>query len=511
MIGVADAGGLAVPVGALAIGLLVLALVLALLKSRSAALKMAERFAKEMSESQTRIDLAIRASGLVLWDWNIPARRLEAPELWTRLLGYGQGEFGESEEGWIALVHPDDWPALRASIYAHLKGTTPFYECEGRLRHRDGSWIWLRVLGRVVERGPNGFAIRAAGAILDISERRDSEEALKRSRAELLCVLATTADGILAVDRNRSRILANEQFVRFMKIPPEVLESKEDGRMLAHVRDQVVDPEAFLRRVEQLYGTSDVGSDTVALKDGTVLDRYSAPLIVEEKLAGRIWSFRDVTARHKVEEALRASLREKEVLLREIHHRVKNNMQVITSLLNLQAKSISDGPVRALFDESKARVASMALIHEKLYRSEDLASIDFGAYTAGLARDLVRLYDRPEIGVSVDMGGVFLDVNLGVPCGLIINELISNSLKHAFPGGRRGTIRVGMREGPEGAIVLTVSDDGIGLPAGFDVRESESLGLQLVMVLSGQIRGSVEVGSGPGAAFFIRFAGSSES
>ena len=506
-----DANVLAITLGALAMGLLVLALALALLRSRFTALRLAERFAKEMSETRSQIDLAVRASGLVLWDWNIVAHRLESDELWTGLLGYGPEEFGKSEEAWIALVHPDDRPALRSSIYAHLKGKTPFYECEGRLRHQDGHWVWLRALGRVVERSPDGRAIRAAGAIIDITERRDSEEALKRSRAELLCVLATTADGILAVNRNRDRILANEQFLRFMKIPPEILESKEDGRMLAHVRDQVVDPEAFLRRVEALYGTADVGTDTIALKDGTVLDRYSAPLVVDGIIAGRIWSFRDVTSRHLAQEALEVSLREKEVLLREIHHRVKNNMQVITSLLNLQAKAIPDGAIRALFEESKTRVASMAMIHERLYRSEDLASVDFHAYTKELARDLLRLYNRPEVAISVDMGGVFLDVNLGIPCGLIINELISNSLKYAFPAGRKGTIRVEMRRCTDGATTLTVADDGIGLPGAFDLTRTESLGLQLVQVLSGQIRGSVEVGSGPGTEFVIRFAGLSES
>jgi len=214
---------------------------------------------------------------------------------------------------------------------------------------------------------------------------------------------------------------------------------------------------------------------------------------------------RDITERKRAEEKIAGSLREKEVLLKEIHHRVKNNMQVIYSLLNLQAQGIADGAVRAMFEESRDRVNSMALIHENLYRSQDLAHIDFKAYLQSLVQGIASTYKRREIAVSVAMESMALDVNAGIPCGLIVNELVANSFKHAFPDGRTGTIRVGMRRNAAGECVLSVVDDGIGLPADMDFRSTASLGLQLVNVLAGQIRGKLELTRDAGTGFSVTF------
>jgi len=214
---------------------------------------------------------------------------------------------------------------------------------------------------------------------------------------------------------------------------------------------------------------------------------------------------KEVDERRRAEERIRGSLREKEVLLKEIHHRVKNNMQVIYSLLNLQAKRIADRTVRAMFEESRNRVSSMALIHEKLYRSEDLAHIDFKEYLQSLVAGIADTYKRQDIVFSLDMEQVSLDVNVGIPCGLIVNELVSNSLKHAFPGGRKGTISVGVNRSREGFYVLTVADNGVGFPPEVDFRKVQSLGLQLVNVLAGQINGTFDLSNVDGARFSIVF------
>jgi two-component sensor histidine kinase len=213
----------------------------------------------------------------------------------------------------------------------------------------------------------------------------------------------------------------------------------------------------------------------------------------------------DITERKRAEEQLQRSLAEKEVLLKEIHHRVKNNMQVIISLLNLQTDNIDDSTVRAMFEESRNRVSSMALIHEKLYRSEDLARIDFKEYLHGLVQGIADTYKRHDVHLSVEMESIALDVNVGIPCGLIVNELISNSLKHAFPKGRKGLIRVGINKNREGNYVLTVEDNGIGFPAEKDFRKTSSLGLRLVNVLTGQICGTIALSRSEGTRFCITF------
>ena len=216
---------------------------------------------------------------------------------------------------------------------------------------------------------------------------------------------------------------------------------------------------------------------------------------------------RDITERKREEEKLKSSLREKEILLKEIHHRVKNNLQIISSLLNLQSGHIRDPRALEVFKEGQGRVRSMALIHEKLYQSDDLARVDFYEYISNLAAYLFRSYEvnSGAVTLNVESEDVLLGVDTAIPCGLIINELVSNSLKHAFPGGGSGSINITLRPaGPE-RLTLAVSDDGIGLPPGFDVRNTPSLGLQLVNTLARQLGGEVEVTGGAGAEFKITF------
>jgi two-component sensor histidine kinase len=215
----------------------------------------------------------------------------------------------------------------------------------------------------------------------------------------------------------------------------------------------------------------------------------------------------DITERKRMEEELKASLQQKEMLLREIHHRVKNNLQIISSLLGLQSDCISDPQVLALFKDSQDRIRSMALIHEKLYRSGNLARIDFTSYIGDLAAELLRSYGVDPNRVSLQVVGekAWLNVDTAVPCGLILQELVSNCLKHAFPEGRSGEITIALRAEAEGKYALTVRDTGIGFPEDLDFRHTESLGLQLVIILTEQLGGTIVRQSGEGTGFTLMF------
>jgi two-component sensor histidine kinase len=215
----------------------------------------------------------------------------------------------------------------------------------------------------------------------------------------------------------------------------------------------------------------------------------------------------EVALRHS-EKQITASLREKEVLLQEVHHRVKNNLQVISSLLSLQSSFVQDQVVRKVFRDSQNRIRSMALIHEQLYQSQDLTKIDFADYIHHLATHLFRLYgvcDR-AIPLNVRADGVFLGIRTAVPCGLILNELIANALKHAFPEGRTGEIHISLCEGDVGQWTLRVADTGVGFPADLDFRDTTSLGLQLVNMLAGQLNATIELDRSVGTEFKITFA-----
>jgi two-component sensor histidine kinase len=216
---------------------------------------------------------------------------------------------------------------------------------------------------------------------------------------------------------------------------------------------------------------------------------------------------KEIDTRTQTEFRIREALGEKEVLLKEVHHRVKNNLQIISSLLNLQSNQIADQKTRDALRESQNRVRSMALIHEKLYQSSDLAKIDFSEYVKSLAADLFRSYQRGlgKVNLIVEADEVALELDRAIPCGLILNELITNALKYAFSEGRYGTLRVELRAGPDHEIKLQVADDGVGMPPGFDYRNADSLGIKLVQSLTAQLDGQLQVEQSNGTVFQISF------
>ena len=215
----------------------------------------------------------------------------------------------------------------------------------------------------------------------------------------------------------------------------------------------------------------------------------------------------DISDRKREEERIRDSLKEKDLLLGEIHHRVKNNLQIIHSLLSLQTASVRDEVALGMLRESQNRVLSMALIHRTLYQSNDFAKVDFATFLDSLVPTLIGSYgiDSSRFTVSVDADDARLPINAAVPCGLIVNELISNTLKHGFPQGRGGKIDIRLANGEGGGAVLSVSDDGVGLPDSLDIGNSTTLGLQLVTLLADQIGGELTIRRRDPTRFEIRF------
>jgi two-component sensor histidine kinase len=216
----------------------------------------------------------------------------------------------------------------------------------------------------------------------------------------------------------------------------------------------------------------------------------------------------ELAERKRAEEQIEASLKEKEVLLKEIHHRVKNNLQIISSLLSLQSMHVKDKGAVEMLRDSQSRVRSMALIHERLYKSEGLVKINLAEYIRDLSGYLLRSYEtKPDaIRLKLSADDVLMSIDTAIPCGLILNELISNSLKHAFPGKRGGEIRIGFHSDDEDRFVLTVGDNGIGFPEDLDLRSTKSLGLQLVNALTDQLEGSIELDRRGGTEFKVTFA-----
>jgi two-component sensor histidine kinase/PAS domain-containing protein len=228
----------------------------------------------------------------------------------------------------------------------------------------------------------------------------------------------------------------------------------------------------------------------------------------EMAVLGCVVTLTDITVRKQTEELVKTSLAEKEVLLREIHHRVKNNLQVISSLVSLQSDNLTDKRTRDELDDVRDRVRSMALIHEKLYQTSNLRELNFADYAASLLHFLWRSHGilAERVRLTLALETVALSIDAAVPCGLILNELAGNALKHAFPDKNGGEVTVGLQyDAATDAVCLRVHDNGVGLPAGLDWRQCKSLGLRLVRILAGQLRGTVETVTGTGTEFRVVF------
>jgi two-component sensor histidine kinase len=222
----------------------------------------------------------------------------------------------------------------------------------------------------------------------------------------------------------------------------------------------------------------------------------------------------ELAERKKAEAQLKISLREKESLLKEIHHRVKNNLQVISSVLRLQSDYVKDAQVLELFKDSQNRIRSMALIHEKLYQSSDLSRINLSEYLTELTGNLMRSYTSGAVPIrlKITSGDVWLNIDTAIPCGLIINELVSNSLKHAFPQPQEtNEIEIKIQQTDAEQFTLTVRDNGIGFPETLDFRNTESLGLELVCIFTEQLGGRIELDRSNGTAFTLTFSEMSDT
>ncbi|MBN1782317.1 hypothetical protein JW948_14380 [bacterium] len=215
----------------------------------------------------------------------------------------------------------------------------------------------------------------------------------------------------------------------------------------------------------------------------------------------------ELVQRKKAEKKIKASLEEKEILLKEIHHRVKNNLQVISSLLYLQSKKARDNEALSMLKESQNRVKAMALIHEKLYQSEDIVHIDFAEYISSLTSYLIKSYrvNSDDIVINKKIGNVEINIDKAIPCGLIINELISNALKHAFPDISRGKIDIQIEPVDRDRIMLRVNDNGVGMPDDIDLKNVNTLGLRLINTLVDQLMGTLEINRSSGTEYIITF------
>jgi two-component sensor histidine kinase len=353
---------------------------------------------------------------------------------------------------------------------------------------------------RVSVKGTDQIAYLGAAINGMLEALEGSSTRLRQSEQRNRAFLDAVSEVILRVTREGKIVDA--------RFPPNVSLAREQealagsslGELAARfpqLKDEVV--EQIKGALAQALETGEPATLEFSVDVGRGVQHFEARVAASGD-AEAIIVAREITAKKRVQEA-----EKQEILLKEIHHRVKNNLQVISSLLSLQATSARDQRVRMLLDESRHRVRSVALIHERLYRGG--AGNGYAQYVRDLADQLVRFYkgDADVVGIRIDVDDIPMNMDMSVPVGLIINELLTNALAHAFPQDRRGSISVVMKRVAGGRIEVTISDNGVGLPAEIDCRNPSSLGLRIVNMLAQQLRATLEVDRGEGTTFRVSF------
>lgn len=335
------------------------------------------------------------------------------------------------------------------------------------------------------------------------------EEALKESEKLYSGLVASLEDlGVVLLDAQGQIILWNSGAERVTGYRAEQVVGEQISRILSHAEPDFESslPKAMAQGFFQTQGWME-RRDGVSFWMEITLN----PIQDEQKLPlGFSLVVRDLTQQKKASDRLESSLKEKEVMLKEIHHRVKNNLQVISSLLRMQSENITDKRTLSLFTDSQERVRAMAMVHEYLYQSKDLAHIQFTNYVMSLVRSLSRTYNPNASDLDVQIDQVQLSLDMAVPCGLIIAELVANAFKYAYPNQKSGPIQVNFKILPDGRYELIVADQGVGLPKDLDWENTSSLGLRLVQLLAKQLQGSARLENEKGAKFIITFKGPDE-
>ena len=600
---------------------------------------------KALAREKQRLEDVIKATSVGIYEWNIQTGENIINCRWAEIIGYSLEEVSPlTYDKWIRFTHPDDLTTSTELLEKHFNGVLENYECEIRLKHKNGTWIWVLDRGKVTEWSPDGKPLIMYGTHQDITDRKLSEQTLEMQQklleesqeiAQLGSYIFDIESGettwtkemyhIFALpdnvppptgddyrklihpddleDENKMfeecirvgtkidhthriitcdgetryvRIIGNPglnpdgRIVKIVGCIQDVTENKlreqnllqsghllEESQQAAHVGSYIINFETdrnyCTSELFRIFGIAETLSSLpfeefksvihpdditdffeafqksiktedklnliyrIIRKDGFV--RYVHHIGVPQKNHNEIVTsmtstFQDVTNSHSMENILQSSLVEKDVLLREVHHRVKNNLAAILGLLEMERQSTKDPAAGNLLTDLGNRIKAMSTVHEKLYRSENLASIDFQDYIKSFLSHLRSSFlTNSDLQTHVDITGIELSLDTAVPCGLIVNELVTNSMKYAFPRGKPGIrgnkkceIIVAMKK-IDTIYTLVISDNGIGLPDNFDWRESKTLGLRLVRMLGEhQLGGKIELNGSKGTKCVLTFS-----
>lgn len=468
-----------------------------------------KRTEQALRESEEKYRSLVANIPDVIWTADAEGRPVFISSNCERMYGYTPAEICQAGV-WFERIHPEDRDRVQESYEAlFTKGQA--YSVELRIQRKDGGWIWVH--DRATSSYEKDGRRYTDGIVSDITERRRAFELVERLQRRNELILNSAGEGILGLDADGRVTFANAAAARMLVLSPAELIGRPMHDLVHHARPDGTECRlencaihASIRNGMERHSSTDMFR--IAGGAGSFPAEFTrTPKVEDGGVVGAVVVFRDITETRLAQARIQASLQEKEALLREIHHRVKNNLQVVCSLLSLQSRSLKDAEAKRVFEGTRHRVKAMALVHETLYQSGDLAGIDFSAYVSRLVPQLMHAYGlAPErVVVRLEVESVVLPIDTAIPCALMLTELVSNSMKHALGAGRRGELRVGFRRLAEPSWLLQVQNPGSAEPAESVPRPGASFGLQLVKLLTEQLNGTVQIERAPDFRVTVTF------
>lgn len=418
-----------------------------------------------------------------------------------RITGYSEKELLSKK--FFDIVHPEDRDHVMSRGFDRIKGEDVVPQYEFKIITKQNEIRWLEIYNsRTIL---NGLVV-VLGTAIDITERRYASQRIQEGEGKYKYLVESIEEGMIIADELENITFANKAAGKIFDYSAEEMDSMNFENLVSADDYRRLQLETNKR----IIGKSSKYELEIIRKDGNkrLISIVANPLFEERDYKGSIGIFNDITEIRQAEEKIIAQLREKEVMLQEIYHRVKNNLQIISSMLKLQASYVDDKNAIQLFSNCQYRVKSMSLVHEKLYKSDDLSNISFNDYTESLIKNLFTSLNinGNRIKYEIDIKDVNLGISIAIPYGLIINELITNALKYGFPENKSGLIKISMTRLENGKMNLTVWNNGIDLPENFDMNNLSSFGMRLVDILKQQLEAELIIERKEGVAFSLIFA-----
>jgi PAS domain S-box-containing protein len=466
-----------------------------------------------LKENNSRLEMAMQAANMAWWEMDLASGNVVFEKRKVEMLDFPPEKFTHYKD-FMALVHPEDHERAMAAMRGHIEGSLARYEVEYRISTRSGEFKWFYDIGSVVKKDASGKPLKVTGLVINITGRKQAEDAMRVSEAKQSNALQMTKAGHWEYDVDRDVFTFNDNFYRIFRTTVDAvggyqMSSENYARKFCHPNDMAMvgdetrkaiestDPN-YSRQIEHriLYADGQVGTITVRffiIKDpqGRTVMTYG----VNQDISERKWAEMEITRQ----------LAEKEILLKEVHHRIKNNIASIGGLISLHLQSITNPEAIAVLQDAMGRVNSMRILYDKLLLTENYKEISVKNYIESIADTVIALFPgKAKVTLDKQIADFHLDSKRLFPLGAILNELLTNIMKYAFIKRKTGLIKISLTN-VDKHVKLVIQDDGNGLPDGFDINESKGFGLMLVKMLSQQLAGSFSIKKHAGTRCKVEF------